>query len=344
MNNFNRLIINWYRRNKRDLPWRETKNPYFIWLSEVILQQTKVNQGLKYYEKFTTNYPTVQDLANASEQSILNDWQGLGYYSRARNLHASAKQIMNEFDGIFPSSYNEIKKLKGVGEYTASAIASFAFDLPHSVLDGNVYRVLARYFDVSTPIDSTEGQKSFMYLANEMRPETDVNTYNQAIMEFGALQCTPVNPDCSICPLSSTCLAKINDTIKERPIKKNKIKITNRYFHYLHFQDSKSTVLEKRTEKDIWLNMYQFPLIEKQKEIEPIQIIKEIQQSHFIKNISIKHKEKHILSHQHINTMFYLINEIPASILNNPNYIVIDKSELSNYPIPRLIDRYLEKE
>lgn len=236
MTDFHRLIVEWYRLNKRDLPWRETQNAYFIWLSEIILQQTRVLQGMNYYLKFISHYPTVHDLANASEQDVLNDWQGLGYYSRARNLHFTAKLISTEMKGVFPSSFNEIKKLKGIGDYTAAAISSFAYNLPQAVVDGNVYRVLSRVFEVHLPIDSTQGKKFFADLAQELISLKEPAIHNQAIMELGAMQCLPVNPICHSCPLNSICLAFSNRTYKELPIKLKKVKVRNRYFHFLIFK------------------------------------------------------------------------------------------------------------
>ncbi len=277
MADFHRLTIDWYRQNKRDLPWRNTKNPYKIWLSEIILQQTRVDQGMNYYLKFIRNYPTIFDLANANEQDILNDWQGLGYYSRARNLHFTAKYISTELNGIFPNQFTEIIKLKGIGEYTASAIASFSFDLPYAVLDGNVYRVLSRVFDISTPIDSTEGKKEFQNLANELIDRENPAEYNQSIMEFGAMLCTPANPNCETCPLSSKCLSFANNTIKDRPLKEKKTKVRNRYFNFAIFKDNDQILIEKRIAKDIWQHLYQFPLFETEKEMNSQEAI------HFLK-------------------------------------------------------------
>lgn len=343
MSDFNLLIINWYRQNKRNLPWRLSKDPYKIWLSEIILQQTKVDQGLNYYLKFCTNYPTVQDLANADEQEVLSDWQGLGYYSRARNLHATAKKIVTSYNGKFPTSYAEILTLKGVGSYTAAAISSFAFDLPHAVVDGNVYRVLSRLFDVELPIDSSDGIKAFKLLADELLNKEHPAEHNQAIMEFGALQCTPNNPNCIDCPFAVTCLARKNGTIQQRPVKKGKTKVRNRYFHYLHIEANDQLLITKRTGKDIWQNMYEFPLIEKEKYEDILEIQSEIETSYSIKIESVSNTVKHILSHQHLYTNFWKTSEIPACFLHDSSFILISKNALTSYPIPRLIDRYLEE-
>ena len=343
MNDFNLLIINWYRQNKRNLPWRLTKDPYKIWLSEIILQQTKVDQGLNYYLKFCTNYPTVQDLAKADEQQVLSDWQGLGYYSRARNLHATAKKIVSNYAGIFPSAYETILSLKGIGSYTAAAISSFAFDLPHAVVDGNVYRVLSRLFDIDLPIDSSDGIKEFKVLADELLNKDRPAEHNQAIMEFGALQCTPVNPSCDTCPFVLTCLARKNGTIQQRPVKKGKTKVRNRYLHFLHIEADGHIIITQRTEKDIWQNMYQFPLIEKNSVEELSVIQEEIEHTYNIKVTDIIPNIKHILSHQHLYTTFWKTKIIPKKLRSNKAYLIIPKEALISYPIPRVIDRYLEE-
>ena len=342
MNDFNLLIIKWYRQNKRNLPWRLTKDPYMIWLSEIILQQTKVDQGLNYYLKFCTNYPTIQDLAKADEQQVLSDWQGLGYYSRARNLHATAKEIVSKYAGTFPSTYETILTLKGIGSYTAAAISSFAFDLPHAVVDGNVYRVLSRLFDIDLPIDSSEGIKEFKILANELLNKVHPAEHNQAIMEFGALQCTHANPSCDTCPFALKCLARKNGAIQQRPVKKGKTKVRNRYLHFLHIEADGQIVITQRTEKDIWQNMYQFPLIEKNSAEELSVIQEEIEHTYNIKITDVIPNIKHILSHQHLYTTFWKTKTIPEKLRSNKAYLIIPKEALISYPIPRVIDRYLE--
>ena len=331
MTDFHLLIGKWYRLNHRILPWRETGNPYFIWLSEIIMQQTRIEQGTKYYLKFISAYPTVQDLANASEQDILNNWQGLGYYSRARNLHFSAKYIVNELDGEFPNTYKEIIKLKGVGTYTAAAIASFAFNERQAVVDGNVYRFLSRLFDVSTPIDSTQGKKEFQLLADQLIEKADPGTHNQAMMEMGFLICTP-NPNCDECPVQIHCLSRKNDTIKERPIKAKKTKVRDRYFHYLIYSFEGKTIIIKRTEKGIWQNMYQFPLIETESTETPKSISNNTRFSSPV--------QKHILNHQRIFAVFHHIEGEPSKL--ESEYKTIKKEEIQDYPLPRIIDRYLE--
>ncbi len=344
MADFHLLIANWYRQNARILPWRNTKNAYFIWLSEIILQQTRVNQGLNYFLKFQNNYPTVNHLAEASEQQVLADWQGLGYYSRARNLHFTAKIVANEFDGVFPDSFDEIKKLKGIGDYTASAIASFAFDLPHAVVDGNVFRVISRLYDIETPIDTNEGKKIFDSLAKELLGNNPPALHNQAIMEFGALQCVPANPNCEICLLVSQCLAFKNKTISERPQKRGKIVPKNRYFHFLQFNDGKNIFLEKRTNKDIWQHLFQFPLIESN-EGATIEEIKSILIGKYkITPSSVSNQIKHILTHQRIYAHVWKFDSFPQEDERDENWIKVHSNDLINYPIPRLLDRYLLEE
>lgn len=332
MQNFSLLITNWYRQNKRELPWRSISDPYKIWLSEIILQQTRVEQGRSYYEKFVEHYPTVIDLANASEQDVLNDWQGLGYYSRARNLHFSAKYIRDELNGQFPQSYNEIIKLKGVGKYTAAAIASFAFNEPKAVVDGNVYRFLSRAFNMDVPIDSTKGQKDFQILADSLISEQHPADHNQAMMEIGAMVCTPTQPQCMFCPVSEICEARAKGTHLELPVKSKKTKVRNRYFHYLIYNNSGKTLIEQRTEKGIWQQLYQFPLVETTSE-------KWADVPDNCKHISetVIHK----LSHQHIHAKFYSIDGFPKKI--EKQWLEIETGNIQDYPLPRIIDRYLEK-
>ena len=342
MTDFHLLITDWYRQNKRDLPWRNTKNAYFIWLSEIILQQTRVNQGMNYYLKFIDHYPTAAHLANASEQEVLADWQGLGYYSRARNLHYAAKDIATIHGGKFPQTFEEIRKLKGIGDYTASAIASFAFDLPHAVVDGNVFRVLSRVFDIETPIDTTEGKKIFDELAKQLLDKEHPAIHNQAIMEFGALQCVPSNPNCSICPLMSKCLAFQNKTISERPQKRGKIVPRNRYFHFMQFSRENELLLEKRTGKDIWQHLFQFPLVEFPEELTPDSAREILIKETGMIPASVSQPIKHILTHQRIYAYVWTFEGFPDQDKFHSDWIIVPKDELSLYPIPRLLDRFLE--
>ena len=335
MHNFNLLIADWYRQNSRPLPWRMTKDAYFIWLSEIIMQQTRIEQGTSYYQKFTTNYPTIVDLANADEQQILNDWQGLGYYSRARNLHYSAKIVRDEYNGVFPTTFTEIIKLKGVGTYTASAISSFAFNEQKAVVDGNVYRLLSRVFDIDTPIDSSKDQKEFQLLADELIPKENPGDHNQAIMEVGSLVCTPKNPKCEECPLIGMCLSREKNTITDRPVKSKKTKVRDRYFHFLVFNDAGKTFIEQRTKKDIWQNMYQFPLLES--ETKDAETIKNNWRNQTNESKEIIHK----LSHQTIHAVFHHIAEFPE--LHDNSWIKIKNQDIQDYPLPRVVDRYLEE-
>jgi len=341
MVDFHLLIGIWYRLNKRELPWRKTNDPYLIWLSEIILQQTRVVQGLSYYLKFTHNYPTVFDLANASEQDVLNDWQGLGYYSRARNLHATAKVIASEYNGVFPKTFLEIKKLKGIGDYTAAAISSFAFNLPHAVVDGNVYRVLSRVFNIDLPIDSIEGKKHFAQLAKELLPNHDAAIHNQAIMEMGAIQCLPANPLCDSCPLLEKCLSYHLKNTHERPVKLKKTKTRDRFFHFLIFQKDNQVFLEKRESKDIWKHLFQFPLIETSEELTTNGIKKIIFEKFELMPIFQSEKVVHILSHQKINARFYFFDCFPPNLPST--FIRIKKKDIQDFPLPRLIDRFLEE-
>ncbi len=333
MQHFSLLIRDWYRQNKRHLPWRSTQDPYKIWLSEIILQQTRVEQGRAYYEKFVKHYPTITDLANASEQDVLNDWQGLGYYSRARNLHFSAKMIANERQGIFPDTFKEILELKGVGNYTAAAIASFAFNEPKAVVDGNVYRFLSRAFNVATPIDSTAGQKEFQHLADALISEKHPADHNQAMMEIGALICTPTQPDCENCPVGEICEGRAKKTFLDLPVKSKKTKVRNRYFHYLIYLENGATLIEQRTKKDIWQQLYQFPVIETETpEIDPTMLPNKIAESN-----TIVHK----LSHQHIHAVFHILQTFPKK--GASKYLKIPTASIQDYPLPRIIDRYLEE-
>lgn len=337
-------LIAWYKKHKRDLPWRNTKDPYKIWLSEIILQQTQVIQGLNYYIKFTETFPTVLDLANAPEDKVMRLWQGLGYYSRARNLHTAAKTVKTNYKGKFPNSYESIKTLKGVGDYTAAAISSFAFNLPHAVVDGNVYRVLSRLFNISTPINSTQGKKEFQLLADELLNHKHPGLHNSAMMEFGALWCKPQNPKCEECPLQEQCLAYEKNTVTSLPVKDKKIKIKNRHFHYFIFNYKDDVYIQKRINKDIWQNLYEFYLIETESAIGIEDILKNKNLKKIAKAlevISITQEKKHILSHQHVYSTFYEL-KIKQPI-KSKSLIKIKRSEVNNFALPQLINKYLNK-
>lgn len=339
---FSKVLIHWYLQNQRDLPWRKTKDPYRIWLSEIMLQQTRVAQGLPYFLKFVDAFPTVFDLAKAEEQRVLKLWQGLGYYSRARNLHFTAKYIAEELNGKFPNTFSELKKLKGVGDYTAAAIASICFDEPAAVVDGNVYRVLARYFGIHTPINSTPGIKEFKILAQELIDPNQPANYNQAIMDFGALHCKPKNPLCSECDFNETCWAYRKAEVEKLPVKEKKIKIKHRYFNYLVIvTDDGNTLLEEREGNGIWKGLYQFPLVESKKEIEATTLTNlEEFQERIPKDYSISlFNDKaivHKLSHQHLHTRFWIITSKQQDRFSIPWKTVED------YPVPVLISNFLK--
>lgn len=352
--NFYNTLISWYLQNKRDLPWRNTDNPYCVWLSEIMLQQTRVAQGMPYYISFTNTFPTVFDLAAADEEQVLKLWQGLGYYSRARSLHKTAQFIANELSGKFPDNYNDLLKLKGVGEYTAAAIASFSFGEAVPVVDGNVFRVLSRYFDLETDIALASAKKEFSALAFELMKkdsrggaelnEANPALFNQAIMEFGALQCVPKNPNCGICIFNTSCLALQKKKVNQLPVNNKKLKIRNRFFNYLVVDDEKgNTLIQKRTAKGIWHNLYEFPLIETEKAEDFEFIAKQIQTDFFKKNKiesileynleSIIHK----LSHQHLHIKFWKV-KIKGIIKNG-----VDSKTLKTFPFPVVIHNFIEK-
>jgi len=343
---FSDKILNWYQQNKRDLPWRSTNNPYNIWLSEIMLQQTRVAQGTPYYLKFIEAFPTVEDMANASEEQILKLWQGLGYYSRARNLHATSKMIVADYGGKFPNTYKELLKLKGVGDYTASAIASICFNEPQAVVDGNVYRVLARYFGIDKPINSTEGVKYFKTLAQELLHKNNVRDYNQGIMEFGAIQCAPKNPYCLHCPLNDGCIALKEGKVNVLPVKLKKTKVRNRYFNYLvpvliDNKGSKQSILRQRKGKGIWQNLWEFPLLESESEFTLEQIENEYTRIiDFNEKVSIRlfntKTVVHKLSHQHLNTKFWILEG------NFSSKEGVSTAELEKFPVPVLIADFMK--
>jgi A/G-specific adenine glycosylase len=340
-------LIKWYNQNARDLPWRNSSDPYKIWLSEIILQQTRVAQGLPYYLKFVEAFPTVFDLAKAPEQKILKLWQGLGYYSRARNLHHAAKEVVKNHKGVFPNEFNELKKLKGVGDYTAAAIASFCFNKPHAVVDGNVYRVLARLFAIETPINSGEGKKVFAKLADELIDKKDPGTYNQAIMEFGARFCTPSSPDCGSCIFNDTCLSGPTGKAGSYPVKTSKTKVRTRYFEYFFLTNKKNTFIEKRIGKDIWKNLYQLPLIEFSENPSKQNVLKKLEKEilgPFSKKFAVKkisESKKHQLSHQTILARFWQIELEKEPVFDS--YKQIPVKNIKKHPFPVLINNYLQE-
>lgn len=341
---FAKILISWYMDNKRDLPWRESSDPYPIWLSEIMLQQTRVDQGLPYYNRFIAAFPTVFDLADAPLEMVLKLWQGLGYYSRARNLHQTATYVAEELDGVFPGDYKGLKELKGVGDYTASAVASFCFGEPVPVVDGNVYRVLSRYFGIETAINSGAGQKEFKALAGELLDKEQPALFNQGLMEFGALHCKPRKPLCGNCPFRDSCLALKEGRAEQLPVKLKKGKIKTRFFNYLVFSspDNKS-LLEQRKGKGIWEELYQFPLLETTRPIglEEVAGAEKLRMLSGSGPLSIRlHNEEpvvHKLSHQHIHTYFWWIQT------EDLGHSGIPLSELKRYPVPVLIQNFLEE-
>lgn len=342
---FSNLLIKWYLQKKRDLPWRNTINPYLIWLSEIILQQTRVAQGMPYFLSFTTAFPTVFDLAKANEEQVLKLWQGLGYYSRARNLHKTAQFVANELDGIFPDNYKDLLQLKGVGEYTAAAIASFSYNEVIPVVDGNVFRVLSRYFDIETDIAAASAKKEFAALAFELMPKEQPAIFNQAIMEFGALQCVPKSPNCGICIFNESCTALQKKKVDQLPVKSKKLKVRKRYFNYLVVTDELgNTIIQKRTAKGIWHNLYEFPLIETDKEEDFDCIAEQIQNDFFKGNSILSVTESneqsivHKLSHQHLYIKFWEV-KIEGIIANG-----IDAKNLKTFPFPIVIHNFIERE
>ena len=341
---FSNSLIHWYLNNKRDLPWRNTQNPYSIWLSEIMLQQTRVAQGLPYYLDFISTFPTVFDLAKAPEEKVLKHWQGLGYYSRARNLHYTAQYVALELKGEFPNNYKELLKLKGIGEYTAAAIASFSFNEAVPVVDGNVFRVLSRYFNIETDISLATAKKEFFELALELMPKNDPATFNQAIMEFGALQCVPKNPDCQNCIFNSSCLALQKKKVKELPVKSKKTKISFRFFNYIVFEDDKlKTLIQKRDQKGIWQNLYEFPLIETESEMDldtVSELISNKYQSEYkisrISNLNSK-GQIHKLSHRHLNINFWKV-KVKGELLG-----AINRKKVKDFPFPKVIFNFIEE-
>jgi A/G-specific adenine glycosylase len=337
--NFTRHLLAWYDPQARPLPWKGIKDPYRIWLSEIILQQTRVEQGRPYFERFVAAYPSITALANAPDDEVMKLWEGLGYYSRARNLLAAARQVAQEHAGVFPDTYAEIRALKGVGPYTAAAIASFAFGLPHAVLDGNVFRVLARFFGIDTPQDSTAGKKYFTALAEALLDTQNPSLYNQAIMDFGATLCTPRNPDCKTCPLAAECQAYQQDRVDSLPVKVKKIVRSERFFHYFLIKNADRLFIQKRGPGDIWQELYEFPLLESDGLVEVGQIEKHLATFglHGAQRSSQLTQE---LTHQRIQVQFW---EVKMEKMPDPKpdeWLLIAQADLEKYAFPRVIQRY----
>lgn len=337
-------LIQWYELNARDLPWRRTQDPYKIWLSEIILQQTRVQQGLPYYERFVAQYPTVDKLAAASEDEVLGLWKGLGYYSRARNLHHTAKSIVNDWNGQFPKAYKDILSLKGVGKYTAAAIASFAYDSVQAVVDGNVIRVLSRQYGILDAVDDTKVIKRIWQIADECIDPDKPAAYNQAIMELGAMVCTPKSTNCTECPVSTDCTAYREDQVALIPYKAKKIKRKARYFHYLYIANAQGLLLGRRDQKDIWQGLYQLPLIETQDD-RPLEA-KFIEENTGLKGIQIKELSDvrlQKLTHRDIHARFYHIDMDASPDIAIDGYFLADQKKVSTFALPKVIDAYLSE-
>lgn len=345
MHNFPSIISVWYKKNQRDLPWRMTTDPYKIWVSEIILQQTRVNQGINYYIRFIESFPDIKSLAQAKEDDVLKHWQGLGYYSRARNMHVTARHIWNNLNGIFPDNYSDILALKGVGPYTAAIVASIAFGQSCPAVDGNVFRLLARYFGIRESLATGKGKKEFLRVATEIMPAKHPGIHNQAMMEFGALQCTPKSPNCLACPLSLSCYAFNHQSVESFPVKFPKVKQRTRYFYYYFIKSKNRTWLEKRTGNDIWKNLFQFPLLESTTELTDSYLTSF--KPHFLEDCPVNLKSisptiKHVLSHQIILArLIYL--ETETSCQPGSHYIPIETHSIQLFAIPRLIEKLIEK-
>lgn len=346
---FSSILFKWYRTNARDLPWRNTINPYHIWVSEVILQQTRVVQGISYYNRFIERFPTIQSLAQANIDDVMKVWQGLGYYTRARNLKAGANQVIEQYNGNLPKTYKELLRIKGIGAYSAAAVASFAFGEAVPAVDGNGYRILSRIFGIFTPIDSGTGKKEFFALANELIPKNESGRFNQALIDFGALQCTPKSPVCSGCPFSVHCYAYKNNLTTVLPIKRKKKPPVERFFYYFLIKHKGHTFIKRRQEKDIWHSLYEFPMIETGGTLGHEQLIERIGSLNFlsdsaVKVLSISQPIRHLLSHRTIWATFIILE------IDNPNYILSNEyvrvpiGGVSDYSLPRLIDIYMAAE
>lgn len=342
------ILQDWYEQNKRDLPWRNTDDAYKIWISEIILQQTRVNQGYNYYLRFVERFPDVKSLAEADELEILKYWQGLGYYSRAGSLHKAAKTVVSKFNGKFPENYKDILSLSGIGEYTAAAISSFAYNQSYATVDGNIFRVLSRLHANETPIDTSKGKKEFTELAQNLLDKNNPGLHNQAIMEFGAMYCVPALPDCDNCPLNEHCEAYRLNIVTQLPVKQGKTKVSNRYFNYFFIKNGGFTYLQKRAKKDIWQNLYEFPLIETSGAVDLSELVQTADFKKLFEDVEISIEKtsrmfRHILSHRIIHAVFYIINiNVERKEIRDFEKILIN--ELERYPIARLTELFLEEE
>lgn len=336
---FNSLILFWFDNNKRSLPWRGQSEVYKIWVSEIILQQTRVNQGTEYYLRFIKRFPTLEDLATADEKEILKLWQGLGYYSRARNLHFSTKYIFNKLNGKFPDNYKDLLKLKGIGEYTAAAIASISFGETVPAIDGNAFRVFARYFNIELDISAPKTRKYFFELGKEIIDSDRPGDFNEAVMELGATVCLPKNPKCEICPLNESCQAFVKKKIKDLPVKRQKIKVKTRTLNFIEITDGENYLMVKRTTDDIWKNLYSFPVIE-----EKVITTENLDLTDFNKNLILIHNEVHLLTHQRLEINFFRLNvnlQELKKISRKLNVAIYSYEEIFKLPVPKPIEKYL---
>jgi len=332
---FNYLILSWFDNNKRDLPWRNTLNPFHIWLSEIILQQTRVDQGMNFYINFITEFETVHDLAKADEQKVLKLWQGLGYYSRARNLHITAQYISNQLNGVFPDSFEELKKLKGVGDYTAAAISSIVFSENVPAVDGNMFRVFARYFNIEDDISLGKTKKIFWKLGLEIIDQKRPGDFNQAVMDLGATVCLPKAPKCEICPLNESCEALRLNKVLELPVKSKKIKVKNRFLHFFLMENNGKIALIKRQENDVWRNLYTLPMMETATDLLETDLSSQL---HFIS------EEKHVLSHQNLFIKYYSVDQElmeSADLAKIIDYEWIDLNNIDKIPLPKPIEKFI---
>jgi A/G-specific adenine glycosylase len=341
---FSSKIISWYWKNSRFLPWKETKDPYKIWVSEIILQQTRVEQGRSYYLRFIENFPSVSVLAKANEEEVLHLWQGLGYYSRARNMHTAAKQIITDFNGVFPRNYHDILSLKGVGEYTAKAIASYSYNDAYAVVDANVKRIIARIYGIVEAVDNLSTKKQITLILEGLLDKTQAAVFNQAMMDFGSLVCLAKNPKCAICIFSADCKAYKQNTTDLIPVRRAKIKQKKRYFHYIICVDkNKNTLIHKRMKKDIWQHLYEFPLFEDKQILSKKDIVKKINMP--ARSLALSETKKHILSHQIINANFYILQcencEKFSENLDYNGFRLVKIAEIRQFPFPKLIEQYI---
>lgn len=341
-------LKNWYLQNKRELPWRQSGNPYFIWVSEVILQQTRVNQGLAYYYRFIEQFPDIKTLANAQPEEVFKVWQGLGYYSRARNLHEGARFVHQNFQGLLPGDYDKLLSIKGIGEYTAAAIASIAFNLPYAAIDGNVHRVISRIYGITDAVNTAEGRKKIRKAAEELLDRKSPGLFNQALMEFGALQCIPKNPNCNACPVADSCYALRTNTISQLPFKIKNGKIKTRFFNYIYLYYKDCTFIKQRDKKDIWQGLYEFPLIETKFKCSTEELLQSKEWYSLFKNVPVyiidnAKRYKHQLTHQTIEVEFIHVKIDKLLPELSEKYIMIKQADLQSYPVSRLIDRYLQE-